>query len=308
MRPPLVWRASLCAKPAVGEGQWRLCARGCGYDAAEGGPPPVHSRVQLHALGGGAAQAGTSSDGCRGVEAYPDASPGRIAFSPGLAKDLAKALHGPPARLVPAGLGVPHGSWVHPGLPSQFLLRQPEPEPGGPDLAREPVAFGNEPGAEYLLDRRPAAGQGLTPVPFPGRDRLGPATQPLRQGSLRQPEVHPAPADPLPEGPGLVRITPWEHSRFRPAEPQAGKWQRNGEGSAPRPCEGPRPFSRLAAPGTPARRPSITRRRPSARPPADDPDAGSPRVAKPGPYPASFAASRTRCVPITFRWIWFVPS
>ena len=40
----------------------------------------------------------------------------------------------------------------------------------------------------------------------------------------------------------------------------------------------------------------------------NDPGPGSPRVAKPTPYPASFAASRTRCEPITFRWIWFVPS
>jgi hypothetical protein len=67
--------------------------------------------------------------------------------------------------------------------------------------------------------------------PFPRRDGLRPAAQLNREGSLRQPEVHPTLADALAEGPGRMRVTPWEHSRFRSPEPQAGKRQRNGGGA-----------------------------------------------------------------------------
>jgi hypothetical protein len=68
----------------------------------------------------------------------------------------------------------------------------------------------------------------LALVPLPRRDHLRATAQPLREGSLRQAPVHPALADPLPERPRLVRVIPWEPARSRPAEPEAGKRQRNG--------------------------------------------------------------------------------
>jgi ribonucleoside-diphosphate reductase alpha chain len=42
------------------------------------------------------------------------------------------------------------------------------------------------------------------------------------------PAAHPAPADSLPEGPGLVRITPWNNTHPAAADPQVAGRQRNG--------------------------------------------------------------------------------
>jgi hypothetical protein len=49
---------------------------------------------------------------------------------------------------------------------------------------------------------------------------------------LRQPPIHPPLADSLTERVRGKRITPWEHTRSRAADPQVAERQRNGASAA----------------------------------------------------------------------------
>ena len=102
------------------------------------------------------------------------------------AQSLPEALRRPAARPIPSGLDVPDGAGIQADPGRQLLLGEPQPEPGGSDPPREAVPFRNEPGSKGRFDDRPAPGQGLALAPFPRRDRLRAAAQPLGKGSLRQ--------------------------------------------------------------------------------------------------------------------------
>jgi len=136
------------------------------------------------------------------------------------------------ARPTPPGLDVPDGLWIEPSPGGHLLLCQPQPEPSGSDPPREAVPFRNEPRSESGFDRRPAPRQGRALVPLPRCHRFRVATQPLGKGSLRQPQVHPSPANPFPERPWLMRIAPWEYTRSTPKEAEIAERQRNGAGAA----------------------------------------------------------------------------
>lgn len=159
---------------------------------------------------------------------WPPLSPPPRPLRSRQAQSIPKALRRPATRPMPLGLDIADGPRIEAGPVGHLLLGQPQSEPGGPDPPRQAVTFRNEPGSEDRLDGWPAPSQGLALVPLQGRDRLRVAAQPLGKGSLRKPQVHPRPADPLTERPGLARITAWEYSRLWSSQPQAGKWQRNG--------------------------------------------------------------------------------
>lgn len=148
------------------------------------------------------------------------------------AKEPDQPLQSPPGRTVAAGFRVADRPGVETSPRRHLLLGQPQPEPGGPDPPRQVVPFRDEPRAEDPLDGRPAPGQGVALAPLPRCNRLRPAAQPRGEGSLRQPEVHPALADSLPKGKRQVGITPWEYTRSASRQPQAGKRQRNGASAA----------------------------------------------------------------------------
>ncbi len=148
------------------------------------------------------------------------------------AEDRRQPLGSPPARPMPPGLDVPNRPRIEPGTGSDLLLRESQPEPGGPDPPREAAPFQDEPRSEDRLDRWPPPGQWLALAPFPRRDRLRPAALPLGKGSLRQPQVHPSLAYALPERPGRLRVTPWEHTRSAANKAEIAERQRNGASAA----------------------------------------------------------------------------
>jgi len=174
-------------------------------------PPQVDTR-------GGGRKQGKSGGGVSALATSSPPPPGT----------RVKAVPRPRSTAPPPGLDVVDGPAIEPSPFRQLLLGESQPEPGRPDPPRQTVPFRNEPRAKDPLDGRPTPGQGLALAALPARDRLRPATQPLSKGSLRQPQVHPPLADPLPERPRLVRMTPWELTRPRATDPQIAERQRNG--------------------------------------------------------------------------------
>ena len=108
----------------------------------------------------------------------------------------------------------------------------PRRGPGSPAYPGRPFGSERDPPRGRL--RSPAtAGPGARSRPAPHAATVsGQQPSRARKGSLRQPPVHPALADSLTERPSLVRITPWEHTRSRAADPQVAERQRNGVAAA----------------------------------------------------------------------------
>src|SRR5258708_15135515 len=114
-------------------------------------------------------------------------------------------------------------------LRRQLSLGQAKAEPGRTDSAGEPGRIGRQSNVEDGLDSRPAPREGHADVLLPLEDSLLQASQPIGQDSLRETALKSPLPHALPQRLRVMRVTPSEHARFSAREPQAGKWQRNGE-------------------------------------------------------------------------------
>ena len=143
------------------------------------------------------------------------------------AENRVQLLLGCPAWPVDPALHVSDRADIEPGTSGQFFLSHSESQPRCPDSARQVLPVAEQHGAEHTFDRRPASRQRFAFVALPSRHRLVPAPEPLGEGSLREPPIHPPLPNPLPQGPRFVRVTPWEDARPDPVDPEIAEGQRN---------------------------------------------------------------------------------